>query len=466
MYKAPPESTLIYVRQSLDRSGDGLAVSRQREDCEQLAAQRGWTVVKILTDNDTSASGRKARPGFTELLDLIEAGRAANVIAWDWSRLSRNARDTLTLIEAGQRNGVTVALVRGSDLDMSTPNGRLVAEIMASVAKHEIDQKGDRQRRAVEQAAEKGLWVSGRKPFGYEPDGMTVRPVEAAAVKAGYTALLSGVPLGQIAREWNAQGFTAQSRPWAWDSVRRVLRNPRYAGLRALRGEVVGAAQWPALVSEETWRAALDVLAGNAARAVPRGAKRLLTGVGLCGVCDATVHAGGAANKAPMYRCSGKGAIEGGADLPGHVSRMALPVEEFVSAVVVERLSRLDAVELLADRGRPDTGTLRTDAAALRQRIENLALDYADGVLTRSQMKTANERLSGKLAEVESQLADAGRVSVLGPLIGAEDVRAVWDSLGVDRQRLVVDTLMVVRLDPPGRGTRTFRPETVRIEWR
>ena len=55
-----------------------------------------------------------------------------------------------------------IALVRGSDIDMSTPAGRLSADILASVARHEIEQKADRQRRAVEQAVEPR--PSGRRP--------------------------------------------------------------------------------------------------------------------------------------------------------------------------------------------------------------------------------------------------------------------------------------------------------------
>jgi Resolvase, N terminal domain len=51
----------IYLRQSLDRHGDELAVSRQREDCEKLCADRGWPWLEYV-DNDTSASGHKPRP--------------------------------------------------------------------------------------------------------------------------------------------------------------------------------------------------------------------------------------------------------------------------------------------------------------------------------------------------------------------------------------------------------------------
>src|SRR4051812_28743765 len=63
-------------------------------------------------------------------------------------------------------------------------------------------------------------------------------------------------------------------------------------------------------------------------------------------------------------------------------------------------------------------------------------------------------------------MIDAGRVPVLGELVTAADVLATWDALDLDRRRAAVDTLMTLTLLPPGRGARTFNPETVRIDWR
>ena len=78
-------------------------------------------------------------------------------------------------------------------------------------------------------------------------------------------------------------------------------------------------------------------------------------------------------------------------------------------------LSRPDAAELLTDDDRPDTEALRTEATALRARLDELATGFADGVVTRSQFRTATSRAKAKLATAEAQMADAGRVNVLGP---------------------------------------------------
>jgi len=55
----------VYLRVSLDPTGEGLAVERQRQDCERLARQGGWTVTQTYTDNSISATDRtKVRPAY------------------------------------------------------------------------------------------------------------------------------------------------------------------------------------------------------------------------------------------------------------------------------------------------------------------------------------------------------------------------------------------------------------------
>lgn len=459
---------VVYLRISQDRTGLEAGVTRQREDCERRCSERGWDIVSVESDNDISAAGKRRRPGFQRVVELVTRGDAAVVVAWSLDRLQRNRRDELALYEACRDAGAQLSLVNGADLDFSTAAGRFVADSLGSVARLEIEMKSDRQKRAQLQTAQAGRRSGGRRPFGYDSDGVTVREGEARAVRDGYAAFLSGVPLAEIARTWNAAGHvTGQTRwkgerrgdpsPWRADSVRAVLLNPRYAGLRAHLGEVVGPAVWPALVAEETWRAAVDTLRSPDRRRKATSARALLTGVAHCGVCGSTVNAGGTTTGRPSYRCSAA---------YGHVGRAAAPVEEFVEAVMIGRLSRPDARRLLDDTTRPDIGALRQRAVELRTRLDGMAVEFADGVLTASQLRAATERIRGQLTETEAAMAHAGRVDLLGPLVGTAEVETTWNAMTTSRKRAVIDLLAVVTVHPPGRGVRTFRPETVGIDWR
>ncbi len=459
----------MYLRISEDRTGQQAGVERQRDACLKRCQERGWSVVAVEQDNDVTARGSRKRPGFEAMLKAIVSGQAKHVVAWDLTRLQRNRRDELRLYEACKTTGTTLVLINGPELDFSTATGRLVADNLGSLARYEIELKGDRQVAAQSQAARKGLRSGGRRPFGYERDGITVREPEAEAVRAGYRAVLAGESLGAIARSWNAaglppdqkkygEGHKGEPSEWTRSNVRIVLMNPRNAGRRAYRGEIVADAVWPAIVDAATYEAVKAILTNPERRTRPTSARRLLSGVALCSICGATVHAGGSARRGvATYRCS--------ASL-GHFARMAEPVEDYVSRLVVARLSRADAGELLVQKDHPDLGMLRAEQSGITERLGQLAAAFADGAVTAEQLRLGTARLRARDAEIEGTLGDAGRTDALGALVRAEDVQAAWDSLSTARRRRVVDTLMRVTIHPPGRGVRTFKPETVGIEWR
>jgi DNA invertase Pin-like site-specific DNA recombinase len=444
---------------SQDRNGEGAGVARQKTDARALANVRGWTVTSVIEENDTSAAGKKARPGFEKLLQALEHGDAQIVIAWALDRLTRNRRDTLRLIETCQKQSATIALVRGSDLDLSTPSGRLTADLLAAVARSEIETKSDRQKRAHLQAAEQGRRVTGARPFGYTADGIAFKEPEAQAVRNAYQWLLDGVSLGQIANRWNSAGlYTPQgSHLWTGSTVGTCLRKPRNTGLRAHNDEIIGEAKWPALVDRETWHTALAIMK-DPDRLSPRGDQRLLTGVALCGVCAGPVHVGG--NKGyPVYRC---------ATSTGHFSRKAEPIDEYISEVMIKRLSKPDAADLFATPSTgPDKSELVREADRIRRKLEGLAALFVDGALTAKGVRQASERLKAQLADVDTKLAELNGIpKVARIVVNAADVRAAWESIEVADRREIIRVLAVIHIHPPGRGAVKFRPETVRIEWR
>ena len=82
-----------------------------------------------------------------------------------------------------------------------------------------------------------------------------------AAVREAFADVIHGASLKAIARRWNeAQALTTAGNLWTHGTVRGVLKNARYAGLRTYRGEIVGPAVWPALVDVDTFEAVRAIL--------------------------------------------------------------------------------------------------------------------------------------------------------------------------------------------------------------
>jgi site-specific DNA recombinase len=127
----------IYARISQDRVGAGLGVARQREDCQQLVADRGWTLTGVYEDNDISAYSGKLRPGYRQLLDDIHGGQIDAVVAWHTDRLHRSPRELEEWIDACERGNVITVTVRAGELDLATAAGRMVARMLGAAARHE-----------------------------------------------------------------------------------------------------------------------------------------------------------------------------------------------------------------------------------------------------------------------------------------------------------------------------------------
>ena len=197
----------------------------------------------------------------------------------------------------------------------------------------EVDHMIERIEAAKVEAASEGRWLGGRRPFGYEADGVTVRAEEAALIAQATDDLLVGVSLGQIARDWNAAGVTTSGgKQWRMEEVRRTLLRARNAGIMVHRGEEVGAAVWPAIVSEERWRAVVALCADPSRRTTPGPTRRWLgSGLYVCGFpveeqeCGQKLRMGSTSSK-PTYRCN---------SMTRHVVRDARHVDAYVRKAVV-----------------------------------------------------------------------------------------------------------------------------------
>jgi hypothetical protein len=107
----------------------------------------------------------------------------------------------------------------------------------------------------------------------------------------------------------------------------------------------------------------------------------------------------------------------------------------------------------------------RTEAAAIRTNLNELAADKALGLISRAQLITATTKGHARLAAIEAELQNAIVESPLSPLIDAADIETVWDDLPLSHQRLVVDHLVTVRILPATRRGSGFDPASVDITW-
>lgn len=457
----------VYCRISDDREGGGLGVARQSQDCEALLHTRRWTLAASFTDNDLSAYTGKPRPGYEALMAAVKAGDADVIVAWHPDRLHRHPRELETFIDLLEATGCQVATVTAGEMDLSTPTGRMAARIVGATARYESEHKSARLRRKHEQLAAEGkLAGGGTRPFGFDPDRVTIRDDEATLIREAAGRILAGDGLVTVCADWLRRGVpTVTGVPWVTPVLRRVLTAPRTAGLREHRGKVVGDAQWAAILDRVTWERVRAVLLDPARRKGGPPRRYLLTGgLGRCGECGGRLFARPKEDGRRQYVCP-KGVNFSGC---GRVVILA----DWVEGYAVERLfaavveGRLTAV-LRARRSQPaevDVGGLEED----ERRLEELEVaHFADGALSRAGYLSARERLTARIEARRRSLVSSARGAVLASVPDEEAaLRRVWDERGHEWRRAVLTEFMQqVVVDRAVKGRNRFDPDRVRVEW-
>jgi DNA invertase Pin-like site-specific DNA recombinase len=102
------------------------------------------------------------RPGLDRLLADVRSGKISKICVWRLDRLGRTAKGLLTLLDELQALNVGFVSLR-EGFDITTPAGRLMAGVLASVASYETEVRKERQLAGIAKAKADGKSWGGRK---------------------------------------------------------------------------------------------------------------------------------------------------------------------------------------------------------------------------------------------------------------------------------------------------------------
>ena len=464
-------SAAIYARISADVDGKSLGVQRQLEDCRKLAADRGWPVGAEYVDNDVSAFSGKPRREYARMLADLESGARDAVIVYNLDRLHRRPVELEEFVGLCERVGVSQVATVTADIDLGNDDGLFMARIFAAFAAKESGRKSARVRRKLLQNAEQGLPHGSVRPFGYEPDKMTIRESEAAVVREMVDRYLAGQSLLSLTVWLNESGVApAVATSWQTSAVRQILCSGRIAGLREHRGEVIGPAKWPSIITP----AERDrILARVAARAVTKtraGRTYLLSGMLRCGRCGNRLFSQARHtnpdNRVRRYVCL-KGPDHGGC---GRLTVVAEPVEALLTEAVLARLDSLHLAEVLAGKSSPDhdVAALAASVEAHQARLDELAGLYAEGAISAREWIAARDPITARITQARRDIAAATDTTAIFELAGTGGIlREQWPDLDLGRQQAIIKAVLDHAVIAPGTpGARSLDINRVQPCWR
>jgi len=501
----------IVARVSLDRDGESESPDQQLGDGHGLADQRGWQVVQTYVERDVSGYKRDVkRPQYDRLVRDMKAGKLDVVVVWAIDRLTRQGVIGISkFMDVMEQTGVELVSVTQPFLDTTTPLGRGVLALIASLAEQESANISARVKRSHRyQAANGKRHTGGWRTFGYscpgvDPEGCTVEgcphdgesviEAEAVIIKEAAQRVLGGESLWSICTDLNARGVktTAVGKvrrvrdappdpvtgeypsytvtgEWQSRTLSALLRNPVLAGVVQHNGDR-HPGTWEAVISENEHDAVVQALTTRPATR-KLGDRHLLTGLVRCGLCDNPLKYMVMKNntngtKFPRYQCVKQ---------PGHqhCGGIAVTMRSTDEHVARELVDFLAAVRLRPLDHEDDVGDLERQLTDAQERLTALVqARFVHGTLSADDYETARVHLQELIETTELRLTAARKsqdAQAAGlPLGDRAALAAWWEAADVeDRRTALRQAFSRVTIHPAQRrGGNKFDASRVDIRW-
>lgn len=168
----------------------------QNLDMQVTALRNAGVADKHLFLEKVSAVNAK-RPQFHMLMKVLEPGDT--LVVYAFSRLSRNLKQLLTLVDDLQEQGIALRSTSEPHIDPYTTNGRLLISVTGAVDENERNRVRDRTRDGMAVLKARGMWL-GRKPKVSDADARKM------------LALRRAMSVEEIARRFKIKPSTVYAR--------------------------------------------------------------------------------------------------------------------------------------------------------------------------------------------------------------------------------------------------------------
>lgn len=472
--------TAIYTRVSRDMRDTGRSVAEQEAECRTwVANEPAWKLVgkQVWCDNDLSASqyARKERPDWEELLDEIEAGHIDLLVIWEPARATRDRGVWATLAGLCEENNVRIG-ASGRVYDLQDPEDAFQLDLFFSLAARESRVTRKRVKRSQRSQAALGR-PHGRLLYGYRREynkltGALDRQIPDTVPRTAFawkcaervvfipieTYTRAGIILEvadrflqsetcmAVAKDLNMRGIPTPrhgKHGWHGGTVKDMVINPGYLGLRVFNGAVVGDADWPAILSPEVHYSLVAKFSDPARRLSHDTAiVHPLSGLLRCGVCGTALRPFPVSGKI-SYTCTTPKKMDG--DKGYHLGRRAYRLHAMVEGLIAQRLSQPDALESFArdDKEAAQLRRILDELATKRARLQEHYDLAAAGELSAMALAAVERRLLPEITTAERRARQVRLLPVLTDLIRPtpEQVAVAWRGLELSQQRDVIRAL-------------------------
>jgi len=297
--------------------------------------------------------------------------------------------------------------------------------------------------------------------YGYDETGREIIEAEAAVIRDVVKRILDGESMRSTVADLRAREImTSAGRPWTQQSLSRLLRNPRLAGLRTYKSEVVGKGPWDPIIDMPTHRKLLKLLdAPERKQPYATNVRKYLLSGGFL-VCGFPLEdedgAGAHQCGKPLYTQpsnSGKRGYVCRAGSPSYgCGRIRIAAESLEEEVAARGLARLASPKVRARLERAvgsvlnGAETMENVLQAIEDRLAEAGQAYARREISLVTLTSIEAEAKREQKQVRERIAQAQRLQAL-PATTPEGLAEWWVDAPLERRRellaLVLDRIVV-----------------------
>lgn len=401
------KKAIAYFRVSTDMQKEDLSLETQEKGGEIFARDNNIEIVKKFTD--VMSGGNRNRKGFIEAQKYLEEnqGEIDYFIAYDVSRIARDAFAFLSLFNKLNLLNVKLKLINNPTLDSDSPMGKLILTILAAIFEFFRFDNADRVRDNMIVKVKEGKRMN-NAPYGYRiiDKKMVIVPEEAELIKYIYQEYLKGHGIVALER------MTGKDR----STIKQWLNNKVYAGYNIFgkrkmnkttfkpmknpdETKIVEAkGDWEPIIDIDTWEKVANRMSLNQELRMRNIEKTsyLLSGL-LFHTCGSKFRGNAGRKGTYYYRCTGCSRSIKSDTLDKKV------LDELFNS---EFLDELNKIPLENNNKDSELKKLKAQKSKLKTREENLIELYADGDITKEQFKSKKVDIQNSLIDIEAKIIE------------------------------------------------------------
>ena len=378
------KTAVIYARYSSSNQTEQ-SIEGQLRVCHEFAERENILILDTYIDRAMTGTNDN-RADFQRMIKDSSKREWNYVIVYKLDRFSRDKYATAVHKKTLKDNGVK--LLSATECIPDTPEGIIMESLIEGMGQYYSEELSQKVRRGMNETRQKGNFTGGHLLYGYSVENkkVVIDEEKAEIVRYIFEQYSIGVYVEDIIADLTAKGVYNRGKPFARNTVYKMLKNEKYSGIYRIRDEVFEN-MYPQIVTPKIFEIVREKVKVNQYGKRSLDVVYLLRNKMKCGYCGQSINAECGTSKngkrKHYYKCFGRKRNSG--------CKKKMIQKDLLEKLVIEAI-----ITTLSNHENKET----LISAVLKQQERRIAQNSILKVLLREQ-KQVNNALENIVAAIE-----------------------------------------------------------------